>query len=211
MSVSVLSKAFNGCIENIHINELLFPVISIQVCPIGILPECPLNRVGGLFVYRTYPDIIALKLSSNKAIIECFSRIDHRPHSVFRLNRIQPIPYFRNHRGDVLYRFILSIRFYVDNWRKHIIDIRNCIDEVLCLFLTGRFKTKEMIGSGPKSCLCYVFPVCLKHAVRVRRTFCRFDKSEHYALCLQFVPIDISLIMRNIYSSYWIDFPGGPV
>ena len=72
---------------------------------------------------------------------------------------------------------------------------------MLRLRLTLALKAEKMVCASPQACLSGILPVFLKFYIDVTAAFRRFDKSKIDPFPLENLPVDLSLIVRNIHTT----------
>ena len=98
---------------------------------------------------------------------------------------------------------IITVKFYVDYGRKHIFPFFNRADKMRCLSFAGAVIAEKMIGADTQSAALRLRIVIGKLFIGKRASFRGFYKGKVDILAQQ-IPVDLTLMSRDVYASHGI-------
>lgn len=90
-TAAILVKLFAPPVKHIEVNEAFAAVISVELSPVRILPECPVPvfAEAGLEINVAYPYIVSLKSAFNIRLVSSLGNVNDGFHLIMRLKRLK--------------------------------------------------------------------------------------------------------------------------
>ena len=190
---------FLAAMENVEVDPFLLALIALKAALVRILPEGPVKI--GLIIIIADPDGIVLLKAAHIGAVCVGCRIENGLYAIVRLQQIQ-------HFLEILL-CLCGIRrtsaqglieFHIDHRRQGIFRHRNGLDKVFRLLFFAVFEPEKVIGTYIHLGRLGSFPVLRKLAVIVVYPLCGLDKAEAYTLLRQQIPVNVSLIIGQVYA-----------
>ena len=127
--------------------------------------------------------------------------VDNRFYLIIPLHRLKP----ENNRAlELLISLVLGFMLHIKHWRQVAILQFHVFDEMCSLLIGWCMNTIEMIGTSGKSVFTSLIKVISEVLIQLCGAFCGFDHHKtdgtliDAAIILQLIPVDTSLMMRNV-------------
>ena len=156
-----------------------------------------------------YPIRIIIKYRSTKILfLKSIVSVNNRFNMILVFHNMEPS---KNVCLEIIHILVNRLMFHIKHGRKIPRSQVNLIQKIISLHARTTLITPEMIGSTDESILTSVIKILSEIFIHTTASLCTFykDKAQRcpfYHSIAQFIPVNISLIMRNINSPYLIPF-----
>ena len=195
-----LAKVVIGAVIDIEIDVTLD---TWQLADIRMLPELPTPFVlDTVHIVVGYPvGILVENGVVQVARLKFIIGVDDGLDVVVLLDNVQPL---QHRRLELVIGLVLGFVLHVEHgWQVAVLQL-HLTEEVLCLTVGRRVNAVEMVGTTGEPILTGLVEILTEILVGLRRAFGGLDHHEtdgtavNHTFVLQFVPIDMSLVVGDV-------------